>query len=146
MLLVTKVLVDKREICKPGGTKMMKDMCDRLARAGPTVLVQTGTDLASEYIRAGRAWGQPTAGANALKGKQHSKTAWLLDPKESYCVVGSTNWTTSSQANSEIDVLLRLHDDGRSEAAKWIRVLCRGATPYCSDEVGAQELLRVGSD
>ena len=124
----------------------MKGMCDRLARAGPTVLVQTGTDIAAEYNRAGRAWSLPAAGGNALKGKQHSKTAWLLDPKESYCVIGSTNWTTSSQASCEVDVLLRLHGPGRMEAAKWIGILCRNATPYSSDEVGAQEILRMGSD
>ena len=53
-----KLVVDKKEVYNTqGGTRHMKSMCDRLARAGVAVLVQTGTDLSQEYARAGRAWG-----------------------------------------------------------------------------------------
>ena len=51
----TKLLVGKKEVYKRfGGTRLMKSLYDRLTRAGTTVLVQTGADLAVARVTSKR--------------------------------------------------------------------------------------------
>ena len=64
------------------------------------MVLQKGGPLAPEYLRVGR--------TISGTGIQHAKTL-LADHT---LVVGSTNWTVSSRANSEVGVMVRLHPSG----------------------------------
>ena len=80
-------------------TKGMKGQALRLGAAGVEVRVRTGRDLRTVYTRSRKSMGS---------GIMHSKFLRVGGT----VVVGSTNFTTSSQANVETSVSLLLNELG----------------------------------
>ena len=81
-------------------TKGMKGAALQLGAAGVEVRVKAGKDLSAVYSRSRK----PVFGS----GIMHSKFLRVGNS----VVVGSTNFTTSSQANVETSVLIQLSADG----------------------------------
>ena len=65
------------------------------------MLLSSGVPIAPVYAEAGRRCSQRAAMNNGI---QHSKIAWIGN----LCILGSTNWTTSSRCNREVSVELAL--------------------------------------
>ena len=84
-----------------GKTKEAQLQATQLVSNGVEVKVVTGPSIAEEYRAVGRSVG------GHILGKQHSKTVLVDD----WLLVGSCNWTTSSRANLERDVLVQIHED-----------------------------------
>ena len=78
------------------------------------VMLLKGGPLAPEYKKVGRS----VSGT----GIQHAKTC-LVD---GMLVVGSCNWTVSSKANSELAVLIRLHDSAYAAVKQIIELRIAG--------------------
>ena len=74
---------------------------DPIQKAGGRVLLSSGVPIAPNYAEAGRRCSQRAAMNNGI---QHSKIAWIGN----LCILGSTNWTTSSRCNREVSVELAL--------------------------------------
>ena len=72
-----------------------------------------GKDIQEEYANVGRR-------VPPGRGMHHRKCLFVFlhggSTDQAYCVIGSTNFTTSSRANQELSVLLALNDHGVQEA------------------------------
>ena len=67
-----------------------------------TLFSQTGLELKPVYERYDR-----TIGTSVIEGHNHAKIMWA----NPYLIVGSTNWSVSSEANVELDVVLDVRDE-----------------------------------
>ena len=94
-----KVGLDRRTTLS-GKPRDQQQLAQQLDAHRISVVLQKGGPLAPEYLRVGRTL--------SGTGIQHAKTL-LADHT---LVVGSTNWTVSSRANSEVGVKIRLHPSG----------------------------------
>ena len=94
-----KVGLDRRTTLS-GKPRDQQQLAQQLDAHRISVVLQKGGPLAPEYARVGRTL--------SGTGIQHAKTL-LADHT---LVVGSTNWTVSSRANSEVGVKIRLHPSG----------------------------------
>ena len=115
------LIVDEVQ-AKDGHTKYMKDLLVRLIDSGVEVLFQRGGSLAAEYRKIGR-------NCNVL-GHVHAKSCAVLGPIEKFLIVGSTNWTTASKGNLEMNVLLELTEGGALELRGRMRFFRSGAKPH----------------
>ena len=91
-----KVGLDRRTTLS-GKPRDQQQMAQQLQASRITVVLQKGTPLAPEYARVNRA----VSGTGIL----HAKCLLADD----VLVVGSASWTTSSRANGEVGVLIRLY-------------------------------------
>ena len=97
------VLADYRQ-ATGRGTRDMRQTLEQLISHGVEVRGQSGHEIRSEYLAAGRS-------VPAARGAMHAKSL-LVDQ---YLIIGSTNWTISSRTNQEISVLLQLNSRGLTE-------------------------------
>ena len=117
------MVVADRRMTLGGKTTHMEASLSHLVVNGVSVKLQNGVPLHDEYARIGR------VGINAL-GIMHSKMLAVLGPSESYAIVGSTNWTTSSKGNRELSVLIALGEVGKMEVLRRLTTIIDGAEPF----------------
>ena len=94
-----KVGLDQRSTLS-GRPRDQQQLAQQLDAHRISVVLQKGGPLAPEYARVGR----------TLSGTGIPRAKTLL--ADHTLVVGSTNWTVSSRANSEVGVMVRLHPSG----------------------------------
>ena len=87
---------------------------------GVAVRVINGRPLEEAYVRA-----RPGKLAG-LSGILHAKVLWT----ERVAMIGSCNFTTSSQANREIVAVVRPNDEGREQLRQAFAGVWEGATAY----------------
>ena len=98
-----KLLSDKGQSTGTS-TKLQMQSLQQVARSGVQCRMASGTSLLESYTADGRM----TTIGKSLKGMiQHSKTLLIKGDTESYLLVGSSNWTTSSRSNTEFGFLLQ---------------------------------------
>ena len=97
-----KLLSDKGQSTGTS-TKLQMQSLQQVARSGVKCRMASGTSLLESYTADGRM----TTIGKSLKGIQHSKTLLIKGDTESYLLVGSSNWTTSSRSNTEFGFLLQ---------------------------------------
>ena len=97
-----RAIFDKRQ-AYGNTTRRMKGALKRMAAYGVEVRTVAGFDLAGVY-----------RGYVAGDGVQHSK----ILATEASLIIGSCNWTTSSQANREWDVQIQLNKSGLNEVKR----------------------------
>ena len=92
--------------------------------------MQQGQHIAPVYT----SWGRRTAVPSCKRGPLHSKGFVVgpigrLPPDEDgrVVVLGSTNWTVSSEANAELSVALSIGSDGAAGVDHVVRDLRHGA-------------------
>ena len=95
------------------------------------VLKQQGQLIAPVYA----SWGRRTSVPSCKRGPLHSKMFVVgpvgrVPPDEDgrVVVLGSTNWTVSSEANAELNVALAIGSDGAAGVDHVVRDLRHGAT------------------
>ena len=107
-----ELIADKRESLGRS-TRDQTVSLQSLASCGVQVRVAEGRDIRQEYANVGRQ--VPPA-----RGIHHRKCLFVFlhggPVCQAYCVIGSTNFTTSSRSNQELSVLLALNDYGVQEA------------------------------
>ena len=111
------LFVDKQH-AMTGTTNRMPDRLIQLKKAGVSVYLSRG----------------PTG-----SGIQHSKTM----RSDHFLIVGSTNWTTSSQTNQEMSVLLELNEDGLAEYERRIQLMLKEATSFSEEHEQSSKASRT---
>ena len=111
------LFVDKQHAMN-GTTNRMPDRLIQLKKAGVSVYLSRG----------------PTG-----SGIQHSKTM----RSDHFLIVGSTNWTTSSQTNQEMSVLLDLNKDGLGEYERRIQLMLKEATSFSEEHEQSSKASRT---
>ena len=103
-----RLVIDKRNAS--GSPGVPRPQLLELKTQGVDVRVADGSDLDQAYLASGRSAGR----ARGHKGSHHTKT--LIT--ETQGVIGSCNFTTSSQGNQEAGVLIEWTPNGanRSQA------------------------------
>ena len=124
------LIVDEHS-AKEGHTRFMKDQLARVIDGNVEVLFQRGGNLKEEYRKVGR-------GVN-VKGHVHATFCAVFGPTEKYLIVGSTNWTTSSKGNYEMNVLLELSEGGLLEMRGLMRFFRENAKPHDETKVFEQD-------
>ena len=88
------------------GKQLLIDALADTARApGPgrlRIFSQVGASVGAAYERYGR-----NAGSSAVWGACHAKLMYAYP----YLMVGSTNWSVSSEANQELSLILEIEDE-----------------------------------
>ena len=123
-------IVDEHQ-AKEGHTRYMKEQLARMIDGNVEVLFQRGGNLAAEYRKVGRVVN--------VKGHVHAKFVAVLGPTEKFLIVGSTNWTTSSKGNYELNVLLELSEGGLLELRTLMRFFRENAKPHDETKVFEQD-------
>jgi phosphatidylserine/phosphatidylglycerophosphate/cardiolipin synthase-like enzyme len=100
-----QILLDEGQVLG-GQTRDAPQQALEMLAAGIEVRTLTGRTAAEVYREVGRSV------AGHIKGIQHSKTVLVDD----YMLVGSCNWTTSSRANFETGVFLKLNAQQAGDA------------------------------
>ena len=105
-----------------------------LLASGVTVRVADGKNIQQEYAQVGRMV-PPAKGIHHRKSlfvffKSKTQVRHLDGSKwgESYAIVGSTNFTTSSRSNQELSVIMSLNTHGTEEAEQLIDRAHRSST------------------
>ena len=97
-------------------------LLQRMMAHGVRVLRRAGSDLTAAYRADGRSAGR----GSGRRGAMHSK----LMLADRVLIIGSTNFTTSSQANVEVSVRTSLSIEEAAEVKRRIFEVFDGADPF----------------
>ena len=106
---VPTCLIVDRGHALTGSTEKMIDRMKELQDGGVTVLLSYGQ--------------------NGSTGAQHSKTVTV----DEYLLIGSCNWTCSSRTNHEMNVLIKLGNEGSKAHEERLSRLRRFAVPFSAE-------------
>ena len=116
-------ILDMMRRCEEAG-------CDHSSIGRLEVLKQQGQLIAPVYA----SWGRRTSVPTSKKGPLHAKLVVVgphgrvpRDKDARVVVMGSTNWTVSSEANAELSVALSIGSDGAAGVDHVVRDLRHGA-------------------
>ena len=120
------------------GVDTLKEIMRATARVqapGRFVLLShVGFDLKPVYERYER-----TIGASVVEGQSHAKVMWAAP----YLILGSSNWSVSSEANVELDVVLDVRDERTGAyVVEMLNRMKRGAKEVSLTGVGVVEASR----
>jgi phosphatidylserine/phosphatidylglycerophosphate/cardiolipin synthase-like enzyme len=103
-----RVLLDQNSLF--GRTRDMSQQAIRLVQGGVEVRMLQGESVTDHYKSVGRSV------SNHIRGIHHSKSL-LVDE---FLLVGSCNWTTSSRANFETGVIVKLTSVGLANTKEFL--------------------------